>query len=128
MKRENEKLDAKLIDLETRSMRENLICNGIPEGGEHENCGQLVKEMCSSHLQMEGEFVNHMTFDRAHRVGQKSGSRARPIVVKFHYYSEREAVRQSSFNFSEHLKSVHMGVGVQLPKATEMPGNHYTRK
>ena len=61
--------------------------------------------------------MNHMTFDRAHRIGQKSGSRARPIVVKFHYYSEREAVRQSSFNFSEHLKSVNTGVGVQLPKA-----------
>lgn len=116
LKKENEKFDAKLIDLEARSMRENLMFYGIPEGDEHENCGQLVKEMCSNHLQMEGEFVRHMTFDRAHRVGQKSGSRTRPIVVKFHYFSEREAVRQSSFNFSAHLKSVNMGVGVQLPK------------
>ena len=60
--------------------------------------------------------MHHMTFDRAHRVGQKSGSKTRPIVVKFHYYTEREAVRQSSFNFTAHLKSVNMGVGVQLPK------------
>ena len=90
MKKENEKLDAKLIDLEARSMPENLMFYGIPEGGEHENCGQFVKEMCSNHLQIGGEFVNQMTFDRAHRVGKKSGSRARPIVVKFHYCSERE--------------------------------------
>ena len=60
--------------------------------------------------------MHHMTFDRAYRVGHKSGSKTRPIVVKFHYYSEREAVRQSSISFTEHLKSVNMGVGVQLPK------------
>ena len=52
LKKKNEKLDSKLIDLEARSMHENLMLYGIPEGGEHENCGQLVKEMCSNHLQM----------------------------------------------------------------------------
>ena len=37
LKKKNENLDAKLIEFEARSMRENLMFYGIPEGGEHEN-------------------------------------------------------------------------------------------
>ena len=50
------------------------------------------------------------------RVGQKSASKIRPVVVTFHYYSERDSERQKSFNYTEHLKTVNMGIGVQLPK------------
>lgn len=116
MKKKNESLDAKLTDLEPRSMRENLMFYGIAEGGDNEDCEQLVKGMCVDHLHMRGDYVHVMIFDRAHRVGQKSASKIRPIVVKFHYYSEREYVRQKSFSYTEHLKTVKMAVGVQLPK------------
>ena len=61
------------------------------------------------------ESVDTYTFDRAHRVGQRSAS-TRPIVVKFHYYSQREKVRQTAFGVSEELKAPKLGVGAQIPK------------
>lgn len=116
MKQNQESLNAKLTDLESRSMRENFLFYGIPEGGDGEDCDALVKAFCTDQLEMRGDYVHNMIFDRAHRVGQKAGSKVRPIVVKFHYYTEREKVRQTSFNFTDKLKSSNHGVGVQLPK------------
>ena len=61
------------------------------------------------------ENVENIIFDRAHRVGQRSAA-TRPIVVKFHYYSQREKVRQTAFGVTEELKSAKLGVGAQIPK------------
>lgn len=114
LKDKNETLGIKVTDLESRSMRENLLFYGIQERGNDENCEQLVKEFCADALKLGR--ANELTFDRAHRLGQKSGSKIRPIVVKFHYYAEREEVRKTSFNFAAQLKASNMGVGAQLPK------------
>ena len=94
-------------------MRDNLMFYGIKEGGEAENCSELVKDVCLNVLHVDN--ANDMLFDRAHRVGQKSAT-ARPIVVKFHYYTDREKVRQASFTYSDDLKTAQFGVGAQLPK------------
>ena len=75
-----------------------------------------MRTFCIEQLEMRGDYVYNMVFDRVHRVGQKAGSKVRPIVVKFHYDSEREKVRQPSFNVTDKLKSTNHGVGVQLPK------------
>ena len=40
----------------------------------------------------------------------------RPIVVKFHYYHERELVRKWSFDYADVMKQANMGVGAQRPK------------
>ena len=90
MKQSQDTINDKLSDLESRSMRENLMFYGIPEGGDGEDCERLVKDLCTDLLEMRGDFVRNMLFDRAHRVGQVSASKVRPIVVKFHYYTERE--------------------------------------
>ena len=118
MKQNQESLNAKLIDLESRSMRENLLFYGLPEGGDGDDCDALVKAFCTDQLEMRGDYVHNMIFlifDRAHRVDQKAGSKVRPIVLKFHYYTEREKVRQT-FNFTDKLKSSNHRVGVQLSK------------
>lgn len=114
LKDKNEVFGSKLTDLESRSMRDNLLFYGIQEGGNAENCDELVKGFCADILKIQT--ANEMKFDRAHRLGQKSGSKIRPIVVKFHNYAEREEVRKTSFNFAEQLKALNMGVGAQLPK------------
>lgn len=87
---------------------------GIPEGDNGENCDVLVKGVCTDMLKIER--ADNIIFDRAHRVGQKT-ARTRPIVVKFHYYSDREKVRQASYDFADQLKAANMGIGAQLPKA-----------
>ena len=72
-----------------------------------------MKDICLNVLHVDN--ANDMLFDRAHRVGQKSAT-ARPIVVKFHYYTDRSKVRQASFTYSDDLKTAQFGVGAQLPK------------
>ena len=80
-------LEPKADDLEARGLRENLLFHGIDETA-NENCEKLVKDFIRDKLRMPQE----VTLDRAHRLG-KPWDRVRPIVVKFHYYRERELVR-----------------------------------
>ena len=114
LKASNSKLESKMVDLESRSMRENLMFYGIAEGGEDENCEGLVKGVCRDVLKVTT--ADQMLFDRAHRVGRKYGTKVRPILVKFHYYNKRELVRKRSFDYADVLKQANMGVGAQLPK------------
>ena len=110
----NSKLETKVVDLESRSMRENLLFYGIPEGGPQENCEILIKELCVNHLEMPE--AQSMLIDRAHRIGPSKPNKTRPIVVKFHYFGEREAVRTRSYDKTESLKQAKVGVGVQWPQ------------
>ena len=110
----NVKLESKVIDLEARSMRDNLLFYGVPEGGEHENCEDLVKQFCADRLYIHE--ARDMKFDRVHRVGAPGLNKIRPIVAKFHYYQQRETVRQKSYDFSEDLKKAKLGVGMQWPQ------------
>ena len=107
-------MDRKLTDLESRSMRDNLMFYGLKEGGDAENCGEQVKELMVSVLHVDN--ANNILFDLVHRVGQKSGKN-RPIVAKFHYYTDRERVRQTSYTYANDLKTADLGVGAQLPKS-----------
>ena len=43
LRQKNAHLEAKVTDLESRSMRGNLLFCGIPEKGQNENCEALVK-------------------------------------------------------------------------------------
>ncbi|XP_060580229.1 uncharacterized protein LOC132737016 [Ruditapes philippinarum] len=112
-----EKLDEQLVDLESRSMRNNLLFYGIPEEGTDENCKQLAKDFCKNILKISS--ANEFVFDNAHRIGEKKGSKPRPVVVRFHYLEEREAVRKSSFerDIADAMKSAKRGVGAQLPRS-----------
>ena len=58
-----------------------------------------------------------MVFDRAHRLGNYiKFTRPRPIIVKFHYFHERELVREASNQKKADLKAANLGVLVQIPK------------
>ena len=105
-------IDKKLCDLESRPMRENLMFYGIQEGGEKEDCEKKVKELLRDILHME---TWKCLFDRAHRVGKRS-KKPGPIVVKFHYYGERDKVRQTSHNCMDELKAAYLENGIQIPK------------
>ena len=89
LERKTKSMKDKMVDLESRSMRENLMFYGIAERDQDENCGKLVKYVCKEILKIMT--AENMLFDRAHRVGAQCGSKVRPIVVKFHYYHERES-------------------------------------
>ena len=46
-------------------MRDNLLFYGISEKGQHENCEELVKDVCYEHLDMQD--AGDLKFDRVHR-------------------------------------------------------------
>ena len=51
-----------------------------------------------------------------YRLGKPRG-RTRPIVVKFHQYSDRELIRTKAADKRDFLKTQNQGVGVQQTKA-----------
>ena len=111
------KTHKKLLDLESRNMRENLVFHGLPENV-GENCETVVKEFCVEKLKLTATEVQAIVFDRVHRIGRadkvKPGA-IRPIVAKFHRYGEREKVREIGFGLKDTLKSENMAVRPQLP-------------
>ena len=112
--KETQELKETLGDTQSRLMRDNLLFYGFPEGGQDENCEEKAKALCKETLKIAT--ADQMLFTRAHRIGNKSSMKVRPLVVKFHYYHERELVRQRSFEYSDPLKAVNIGIGAQLPK------------
>ena len=113
LKARNHTLEAKVTDLESRSMRDNLLFYGISERGQQENCEQLVKGVCTDTLGLAE--AENMTFDRVHRVGTFSKNKVRPIVAKFHYFREREIIRQKAYENNAALKRMNLGIGRQWP-------------
>jgi hypothetical protein len=111
-----------MYKLESRSMRENLVFYGLPEPPKPKNgeimdndyCEKKVKDM----INILGVNTDDMKFDRAHRLGGDAAKKPRPIVVKFHSYTDREKVRIKSYDetIKNKLKELKQGIGVQSPQ------------
>ena len=111
------KLNKKLLDLESRSMRENLVFHGLPESP-NENCETMVKQFCHNKLALDEAEANAMILDRVHRIGRPEKQRpggARPIVAKFHRFSDREKIRELGFEKKDALRAENLAVKPQLP-------------
>ena len=108
-----QKIDTKLDDLESRSMRENLLFYGIQEN-DNENCEALVLDLIKTHL----DISSNISLDRVHRIGANKEKGTRPIVAKFHNYKDRELVRTTSYDKQEVLKPMNLGIGIQQTRAT----------
>lgn len=62
----------------------------------------VVKQFCADKLSLD---ASSMAFGRDHRVGGESAKTPRPTVPKFHYYQERETVRQNRVECSVQVKT-----------------------
>ena len=93
-----ERNDEQLLDIQWRSMRENLIFAGIPEPqlavGERKNCEALIKDFIKEQMRIDRE----IQIDRVHRLGRYRRDQPfpRPIVVKFTFFKDKEIVRQAA--------------------------------
>jgi FtsZ-binding cell division protein ZapB len=92
LERDNNTLRDKVIDLQARSMRGNLLFFNIPES-EKENTTEIIHDLLESKLEMT-DARNKVKIDRSHWIGKrKAGNqKPRPIVAKFNYYQDREFV------------------------------------
>ena len=115
--KQKERMDSKLLELERRSMRENLMFFGIEESEDEENdCSEIIMKFCRENLKMQQADIDQIKLDRAHRMGAKRRNSVRPIVVKFHYYTDREKVRIKGVGLREELKRNNQSVRAQWPK------------
>ncbi|CAG2192228.1 unnamed protein product [Mytilus edulis] len=114
-----DELHERHVDLQIRSMRENLVFSGIPELSENEPSEQtedIIKDFMKTNMKMD--IV--MDFQRAHRFGKKTQIKiddrdtymTRPIVCRFKNFKDRELVR----SFARNLKDTKFGVNEQFPK------------
>ena len=83
------------LDLQTRSMRDNLIFDGIAET-EGENTEYALKTFIATEM----EVTDEISFHRVHRIGKSVRGKSRPIVAKFVNFKDRENVRKAGPNLA----------------------------
>lgn len=105
-------LKSEIVDLKSRSMRDNLIFYGIEEeqGEKDEDCVRKVLELIEDKLEIVGA-KDTVKLHRAHRMGKYNNTKTRPIVAKFAYYPEREEVRSKARKLVRPL-----GISQQFPR------------
>ena len=107
-----------VLDLQARSMRDNLVFYNIDESprGPPENCGRTLSKFLRDEMKINDEDMEKIRFDRVHRMGAKGNGRKRPIVAKFNPSEGKNIV----FRHIKHLdKSKKFGVNEQLPRELE---------
>lgn len=67
---DNVNLLEEILDLRSRSMRDNLLFFNVPET-DGENCQKLILEICDKDLNIE-KAKTALVIDRAHRIGTKN--------------------------------------------------------
>jgi hypothetical protein len=80
--RENKQREETLLDVQCRSMRNNLF-SGIPENDNSRGCEDTVRYFTSTQLELPTDVVCDVTSSRVHRMGKASGNRARACFDKF---------------------------------------------
>ncbi|KAJ8304584.1 hypothetical protein KUTeg_018167 [Tegillarca granosa] len=103
-----------LRDIKQKLSKLESIETTVNKEEDRQNCIKTIKKFCIDVLKVNSD-ENKLEIDRAHRIGKRSrvqGSKPRPIVVKFHKFSEKEHVRQQSYM----LKNSKFGISEQFPK------------
>lgn len=98
-----------ILDLQCRSMRDNLVFHGIPEDNREswEITKTKVVQVLKDKMKMPAAEVQRLSIDRAHRIGSK-GDRHRPIVVRFMSTESKSSI----FKYVQNLKD-HREISVQ---------------
>ena len=114
----NQRLNETVIDLQCRSMRDNLIFTGIEEPDYRVDQQEDTEQVLCEFLKYEMNIEPNIPFHRVHRLGynQRYTDYPRPIVAKFEHFKDRELVRLAA---PKTLRGKHYGVREQFPKVVE---------
>ena len=107
----NSTLNNRVIDLQTRSMRDNLIFYNIKES-DGEDTTEIIKDIMENTLGIEN--AKSIKIARSHRMGKKQAKttiKQRTIVAKFNYFPDKERVLANARKF----KGTGMAVSEQFP-------------
>ena len=117
MKSKNKALEKKIIDLQSRSMRDNLVFYNIKEEEKYSDEEKVDTEaVLSKFIKENMKVTSKISLERVHRMGKaKTGTDGSivpaPIVEKFTFFKQREEVRRAAFN----LTGSRAGVSEQFP-------------
>lgn len=110
-----------VVDLQARSMRDNLLFFGFaePPSAEErrsENCTQTFHKYCEKELNIP-DASSAIKIERAHRIGRYDSSKPRPIVVKFNHYPDKLLVKQKCSDLQRNSETrSQIRVSEQFPK------------
>ena len=98
LKRENNRLSEEVIDMQARSMRDNLLFFNFeeqraPDERKNENCIKIIHDFCENILQIP-DVQSTIKIDRAHRVGGFVTGKTRPIVAKFNFFQDKLSIKR----------------------------------
>ncbi len=115
LERDNEMLRNKIVDLQARSMRDNLLFFNMPEN-DKENTTEMIHDLLENKLEIE-DARNKIKIDRSHRIGRirVGNNKPRPIVVKFNFHQDCEYVRMNA----KKLKGTKIGISERFPEEIE---------
>ena len=118
----NSVLSDDIVDLQARSMRDNLLFFGFDEATtfdarRDENCVDSVLDFCENVLNLPN-VRETLKIDRAHRIGLFKHDKQRPIVAKFNFYQDKLVVKRSAFETLDRSTSK-FRVSDQFPKVIQ---------
>ena len=99
----------KIADLADRSMKDNLILNGIPE-----TVGEDTESTVKTLINITMHTNENVEFQRVHRSGTGAYGGPRNIVAKFSNYKQKEKIRKCS----NRLRGTPIGIQEQFSKET----------
>ena len=111
MKEHNQQLQDTIIDLQCRSMKNNLVFTGLGGDNRDENTEDKLRRFIYNELHIE----RRIDFGNVHRFGRRVGNRPRPIVARFIYHNDRALVKSSAHL----LKGKPFGISEQFPAVIE---------
>ena len=107
MQRENKQLKETLLDVQCRSMRNNLIFSGVPENDNSRGC----EDTMSTQLNLPTDVVRNATFSRVHRIGKASRNRPRAIIAYFDKFKQKEIMK----NMGREFRNTEFGMNDLFP-------------
>ena len=102
----------KLLDLQCREMRDNLLFYNFKEEKDEtdQHCIEKLYRLMENELAIQN--ARDIQFHRVHKLGRFNRNKTRPIVAKFAFYPDRERVRGAAKN----LEGTDFSIGQQFPK------------
>ena len=121
VKSTNKDLNEQIIDLQSRSMRDNLLFHGIEECVSYEDrrsedCATKILNLCENSLQIENA-TSSIKIDRAHRLGRFVRGKTRPTVAKFNFHQDKLNIKRKAY--SVFTRDTQYGVSDQFPKVIQ---------
>lgn len=119
LQRESNDIFEKSLEMQTRSMRENLIFSGIPEVARNETPEQSENELktfIAQKLKIEKEIPFHVV----HRLRPRRDGRPKSMVAKFQSRKDRNLVLKVA---RKELKNTEFGAHEQFPQEINVRRN-----